>query len=524
MRIRFNLRTLLIFTAVIAAGVGLALNQVMDVSRERTALEKFQSEWIVERDIYDSFRFTDPGFVEQYSVWANERLSGAKSRPRCREIDLFNKSNDTIKTMGQLPKLRYVTRLTLSPGKTNIFYPPTAPKIEPDDYRYVRKLRRLAELQINFPVSDAVVDELKQIKLRSLELKSENWTQSAFDAIGEMASLRSLHLKAEQFSRQNLIAIRKLDSLERLTLWTYDGFIMDQTKQNLDNKLMETSFDFSPICDLPKLNWLSVNGFVAKNQLEKLAQLKKLETLNLEYSNVDDSYFDSLMKLDQRPSLQFGRLQISAETYDARRRADFGISHEGLINHLTENYLRYGDIYYHLDPTLTAIEAKISAGDETVNWRIWMNGSGKHNPTRDHPPQFFSPLFQLSSDWRNVVGKAAEVNYGFGERPLGRLVLKEEILPEKNRLEFVSRTGNRMRIRCEFSANRSGQDSGEIDAFVTFDSVVVDTGLTFSADEARELLGQYFNVNDFQEPVLNWEGRSARFRLRESIQAQSENE
>lgn len=264
MRIRFKLRTLLIATAIIAAVFGFMINQVMNVSRERSALEKLESEWDLRIDNDNPFLMVEQGWIEQSSDWAVQKLSGIKPRRRCRQLELTSKTMDSITLMGQLRKLKHVKRLSLRFRRQGYFSSLTAPSIESNEYRHIRKMRGLQELMIDYPISDSVVQELKSMKLTKLELKAEKWTQASFDAIGDMRTLRSLHLKADRFSTENLNAIGKLNSLEALTLWTNDGYVIKRSPGKPSFRKFESPLNFESICDLPNLTWLNINGHVDK--------------------------------------------------------------------------------------------------------------------------------------------------------------------------------------------------------------------------------------------------------------------
>lgn len=234
------------------------------------------------------------------------------------------------------------------------------------------------------------------------------------------------------------------------------------------------------------------------------------------------------MRLKTRPQLHFGKLQITWATFDTLRDAGFDVMHDGLIQELEENYLRYGSVNYRLHSVGKSLSASIGLLDDSVTWRFTAKVSLKDNWQWNSHPTFWSPPFQFPGDWRDLVGKTAEINYRFGQQPEGGLNFGQRVSPEKNRFRFVSRTGNQIRLRGDFHANPPGQGAGKIDVVLPFEFVYVETGLNYLPEDAKELLGQHFDIEDFDEPVeveVNYWFNSqsaAKFRLKKSLRTEAD--
>lgn len=526
MPIRFSLKTLLVTIAVVSTVAGFSLNQIMNVARERGAVEQLKSDWFF-NEAMGRPRTSSLGWIERYSGWVDARISGAENLPRLRQLELIPKSTEKIGTMGQLPKLKYVSQLTLRKGTFGVFQIGIEPNIDANEFRFIRKMRSLRELGIEYPVSESVVRELNSRRLETLELKGGDWSQAVFDEIGKMRSLRKLNLKADQFDAESLKAISRLKRLTFLTLWTNDGYVTERSPDARETSKGDPStIDVGLIGDLPELKWLSINGHVGPEAIRSMANLKRLETLDLEFTDVDDSYLDELLQLPTRPNLQFGKLQISVATFDALENAGFIVTHDGLIQSLDSNFLRYGGVDYPVLPIGNQLNARMRAADDFVTWSFRLSLSRQRDRQLGTMPKYWSPGFEVQSDWIALAGQSFDSSYKTGLRPKfggGSLQLGDSsCAANHHRVRFISRAGNQFRVQGSFKPELAGNGTAEFDANLTFQYVEVETGAGGSAASAVEIFRRYFDPADF-EPPSPYAGL-IRFRLKQSRMSGLESE
>jgi hypothetical protein len=500
----------------VAATLGFAIKLVLDVGQERKAVERLRDNWLVQTSLgYQNYLVQDQGAWETVPLWADKKIYGGDGRPRCRILSIYNQSGNDSQSLGLLPKFKYVSELKIASGGGGLFSKPVAPEIPTGEYRLLRKMPNLTDLELDFPVSEEALREMEGMSLERLNLRSKNWSQAAFDSLGTLSSLKSLNIKADQFTRGNLEAIAKIQTLKSLTLWTNLGYVIERSKPSARSQTPEMKVDIAPICDLPNLEWLSLNGNVSREDFANLKKLSHLKYLNLEYTNVDDSYIDLLLELKLRPELQFGNKQISLETYKTLQAAGFPVQHHGLIFELKENFLRYGDEYCHTSKMGCRLVAQVSGPkSDELTFSLEIRTTGMDIPKGMGTPSLAASDLPFEGDWRELEGKKLDLNFKFNSKPTVVLWFWGEVNPESNSYEFVSRDGSSFHVKGNFNAARSNGKKGEFDARVEFSGVLVGEGLGYDPDDAKALLSNHFDLNDFHEPKQR--GTDAWFELKKA--------
>ena len=327
------------------------------------------------------------------------------------------------------------------------------------------------------------------------------FSRSDYEIIGGLSELKRLKLWTDQIGHQDLMALSQLKQLEHLSLSAdkiqSDSDIGFPSLRTLRLGCTGELCDLSFTKNCPNLFWIQLSGQISKRHFEQLASAPALHDMDLESTNVDDSFLKPLLGLNLK-SIQFGEKQISKATFDSLGDAGIGVGHYGLREFApSHNYLRIGDQFYEIDRAEGQLSATVVPGDKFVRWSFSISTDPRYAPSGQYPT-FQSPEFKIDKGIDGLVGtKTTEVV----DPKWGGLDNGIHLLPVGHQLDFVSRDMNRFTVVCDFQSEANGGHIARIDTEMDFTDVIVRTEIRCSIAEATAAVAKHFDLSRFEQPV-----------------------
>ena len=267
----------------------------------------------------------------------------------------------------------------------------------------------------------------------------------------------------------------------------------------------QAAIDLSCLSDFEYLKQLTLWSKISTEEIGALRGLKHLVVIYLHETEADDSYTDSLLQIGSLECVWFGKNKVSIANFDRLADAGIEVAHGGLRDFVLEkNFVCVAGVYYPADLDNAKLCACFQRDTEAVSYHVDVPlGDHKYCSTFDAMrlrASFESCNFTLAGDWRKLDG----FNCSFEFPPDTYYVnffdaFDHETIQFKG--DFKSTGGNRFRTRWDFG------DEGEV-----FCSVDVELPLPevyflrsdkFSAKEAEALMKKHFDLDDFDEPIID---------------------
>jgi len=247
---------------------------------------------------------------------------------------------------------------------------------------------------------------------------------------------------------------------------------------------------------MPQLEWIDISQFgEADSEIQKLAGNKNLKHVT------------------------FNHMDISAETYDVLTAAGIDVEHYGLTHdELSEEYLAYNEIFYPVVADKSEITFWLNENAESsVMVSVSGGEKARHPWSANNPPGIDFYGFSFAGDWRDLEGvkKQFTTDWNDVDADMGNFYDGIHIGTNDHRFEFVSREGNRLRLKWNCRVGDSAEDSVdlEIDAHIPFTRVCLNNRSgDISLQKAKQIVAKQFDLNDFEEPTY-WGNRNAVIRF-----------
>ena len=490
---RFKIRTLLAITAAVAVLIAIIVKPRVDAAAEVRAQRRLESEWELRVDDpgFLKLRYSknEPPFTHHWSTWPARKLFGEKSVTRVQKLRFVSAKNKQP-SLSDLSVFDFVTECEFNQMRGGSI------QFDQETCKHIGQLTRLQKLVIGPPVIGGLV-HLKSLPLKTLWCRGPGWTQTEFDAIGSIESLEILGLTTNKFSRENLAALAKLKNLQRLILRT--GF----NGGNTDGMIC----GLSELSQLPSLRAVNLVGDFGDQEMADLARLKQLTSIHIDGKGWAESDVQKLSQLENLKSFSCDYMNISVETYDLLVAAGIEVEHYGLTNaELSEEFFACRKIYYPIDLKKSCITASFTADSETcsVNMTVKAAPKPRHDWSAIQPPRIEFG-FSFEGDWRKLVGSTQSYTSDWMDTDADRGIFYDGIFTGTNnhKVNFVSRDRNLFHVQWECRIGDSADDTYpvKIDAHIPLTQVrVYSQQNKISLEEAKQIVGKQFDLNDLEEP------------------------
>ena len=504
--------------------VGVVVKPYLDAARELRAVQRLEKNWklLKDADAYlDGYATTRKpsanGDVQlrHWSHWPAHKLFGKKNLSRIEKLRLVSPLNDQP-SLQELSKLDFVTHLQINQHRKQSF------AIGDEDCRHIAGMKNLEELVIGVDFKEGL-RHFRSLPLTKLSVRgSSTWQQLEFDAIGDIESLQSIYLTTNKIIRENLVPLKNLKNLSHLILVT-------SQRPGVEEFSIE---GLAEIAELPNLKSIVLYGRMSSHEIDALASMKQLETVDIQGGGWSDSKISILATYTRGGTSKlrhasFGYMKISVETYDKLVDAGIEVEHLGLTNaELSEEYFAKNKIYYPVDASKSNLTAYCKKGSETAAYFLQVKAAPKprHDWSAILPPYLQLYGFAFSKNWQELVGfkKSITTDWDDVDADAGGFYDGIHCGTNNHELEFVSRKGDQFRIKWSCKVGDSADDSVpcEIDAHIPFTSVyVTNYQYDITLEAASKIVAKHFDLKEFEQPRFTSEKKTLiEFKLKQQTE------
>jgi hypothetical protein len=361
----------------------------------------------------------------------------------------------------------------------------------------------------NTKLTDDGLVHLKHLPtLTQLHLEDISLNGPGLDHIQRPECIRDLDFTRSTIDDRGLAHVSRFTNLRRLSLW--DTSVSDAGLRHLKGCKKLESLDL-------------YSTRVTNRGINTLASFPAIRSLTVSDTRVNDGCLKTLLEMPKLDEITFGERQVSVQTVERLRKAGVKVEH-GTLLHLKrkDNYLRYLEIDFEVDPKRSALRAYLNPQCEAVGWAMEIECTGRYVPHHMQPAHLEGPPFGWNKTWRELTGQIIRVAFKTEDyHPilpdnLGIIYVGWHAFPNNHEIRFVRRRGNRFQIDWKCQASEGEWDPGSpvrVVAEVPFVEVVVYSDQPLSLSESKELFSRHFDAADFGRPSRQRNYHQARYRF-----------